>query len=65
MDVRATEEHIRAVRALGVEGRLRLAESLREFAWALKTSVIATQHPELSATQVAARVREAFGGVSD
>jgi hypothetical protein len=49
-----------AIRALSVEERLRVAESLRAFAWELQASVIAERHPELSPSEVVERVREAF-----
>jgi hypothetical protein len=57
----AARAQLDAIRALTVEDRLRIAESLRQFAWRLKASVIAAQHPELSAADVQQRVREAFG----
>jgi hypothetical protein len=57
----AARAQLDALRALTVEDRLRIAESLRRFAWQLKTSVIAAQHPELSAAEVQRRVREVFG----
>ncbi len=57
----AARVQLDAIRALSVEERLRVAESLRAFAWELKASVIAERHPELSASEVLQRVREAFG----
>lgn len=60
--VDAQQAQLEALRALGVEGRLRIAESLRAFAWELKTAVLAARHPELPPAAVADRVREAFGG---
>lgn len=59
----AARVQLDAIRALSVEERLRVAESLRAFAWELQASVIAERHPELSATEVLQRVREAFGRV--
>jgi hypothetical protein len=56
----ASRSYLDAIRALSVEERLRVAESLRRFAWELKASVIAEQHPELSTTEVQQRVRGAF-----
>jgi hypothetical protein len=57
----AARAHLDALRALTVEERLQVADSLRQFAWQLRTSVIAQQHPELSTAEVQQRVREAFG----
>jgi len=54
---------LEAIRALSVEERLRVAESLRTFAWELQSSVIAQRHPELSPAEVQQRVREVFGRV--
>jgi hypothetical protein len=56
----AARAHLEAIRALGVEGRLRVAESLRAFAWELQATVIAERHPALSKTEVLELVREAF-----
>jgi len=61
MDARIQELQTKALRALSVEDRLRVAASLRDFAWALKTSIIAQRHPELSEAEVQQLVREAFG----
>jgi hypothetical protein len=63
MDPNVSAVEAQSLRALGVEGRLWVAESLRDFAWELKASVIAQRHPELSEADVDVRVREAFGGV--
>lgn len=63
MDSEATAVQIEAIRAFSVEDRLRVAESLRAFAWQLKASVIAQRHPELSDEEVMARVREMLGCV--
>jgi hypothetical protein len=62
MDSAAYAVEVESIRALSVEERLRVAESLRTFAWDLKTSVITRRHPELSQAEVAARVREVFRG---
>ena len=62
MDPNAYDAETEALRALSVEDRIRVAESLRAFAWDLKVGVIARQHPELSAGEVLTRVRKAFGG---
>jgi hypothetical protein len=59
----AARAQLEAIRAMSVEQRLRVAESLRAFAWELQASVIAQRHPELSAAEVQLRVREAFGRV--
>ena len=64
MDPTADAVEVDSIRALSVEDRLRIAESLRTFAWDLKISVTARRHPELSQEQVAARVREMFLGGS-
>ncbi len=61
-DPRAVTAQLDAIRALSVEDRLRIADSLRTFAWQLKAAVIAQRHPELSEAEVRARVREAFAG---
>jgi hypothetical protein len=62
MDAKVTALQVEAIRALSIEDRLRVAESLRKFAWDLKASVIAQRNPGLSEAEVAALVREAFGG---
>ncbi|KPK62200.1 MAG: hypothetical protein AMS21_07990 [Gemmatimonas sp. SG8_38_2] len=59
----AARVQLAAIRALTVEERLRVAESLRIFAWELRAAVIAARHPELVATEVQQRVREVFGRV--
>lgn len=59
----AARAQLDALRALSVEERLRIAESLRAFAWELHGVMIVQRHPELSATEVQHRVREAFGRV--
>jgi hypothetical protein len=56
--------HLEAIRALSVEERLLVAESLRTFAWELQASVIANRLPELSVSEVQQRVREMFGRVA-
>ncbi len=50
----------KAIRAMTVEQKLRVAESLRAFAWDVKRSAIRRRHPELSETDVTAMVRAAF-----
>jgi hypothetical protein len=52
---------VAAFRAPSVEHRLRVAESLRTFAWQLKPSVIAQRHPERSDAEVAARGEPRMG----
>ncbi len=54
------EAHIKAIRAMSVEDKLCVAESLRAFAWEVKQASLARQHPELSHTERHARVRAAF-----
>lgn len=49
------------LRARTVEERLRIAESLRTFAWELKRATIARRFPHLADADVARRVRSAFG----
>lgn len=56
----AARAQLDALRALTVEERLAIGDSLRRFAWQLKASVIAGRHPELSEAEVQHRVREAF-----
>jgi hypothetical protein len=57
----AARAQLEALRALTVEERLVIADSLRQFAWRLKASVIARRHPELSEAEVQRRVHEALG----
>lgn len=52
---------INALRAMTVEQKLLVAESLRAFAWEVKRATIASQQPELSEAEVLRRVRAAFG----
>jgi hypothetical protein len=61
MQPEAARAQLEALRALTVEERLAVADSLRRFAWQLKASVIAGEHPELSEAEVQQRVREVFG----
>lgn len=63
MHPEAARVQLDALRALSVEERLRVAESLRSFAWDLQASVIAQRHPELTPAEVLQRVREVFGRV--
>ncbi len=63
MHPEAARVQLAALRALSVEERLRVAESLRSFAWELQASVIAQRHPELTPVEVLQRVREVFGRV--
>lgn len=60
MHPEAARIKLESLRALSVEQRLRVAESLRAFAWELQSSMIAERHPELSQAEVQQRVREAF-----
>ena len=50
-----------AIRAMSVEQKLRVAESLRAFAWEVKRAALARRHPELSEAEVLRLVRAAFG----
>lgn len=56
----AEEVQTKAIRALSVEDKLRVAESLRTFAWELKRASLAQRHPELSNAELLERVRAAF-----
>ena len=49
-----------ALRAMSVEQKLRVAESLRAFAWDLKCATFARQFPTLSHDEILERVRAAF-----
>jgi hypothetical protein len=49
-----------ALRAMSVEQKLRVAESLRAFAWDIKCATIARQLPTLSRDEILQRVRAAF-----
>jgi hypothetical protein len=51
---------IAVLRSRTVEDRLRIAESLREFAWELKRSTLRRRFPELTESELAHRVRAAF-----
>jgi hypothetical protein len=53
-----------ALRAMTVEQKLAVAESLRAFAWELTRSVIRQRHPELTEDEVLQSVRAAFGSGS-
>ena len=57
----AVAAYLTAVRAMKVEQKLRVAESLRAFAWELTRASIARRQPELDETEVTRRVRAAFG----
>ena len=60
----AARVQLDAIRALSVEERLLVAESLRALAWELQASVIAERHPELTPAEVLERVREMFRRVN-
>ena len=53
-----------ALRAMTVEQKLMVADSLRAFAWELKRSVIRHEYPGLTEDEVLQRVRAAFGSGS-
>ena len=56
----AVEAQVKAIRAMSVEDKLCVAESLRTFAWEVKQASLARQHPELSRAELDERVRAAF-----
>ena len=56
----AEEVQIQGSRALSVEDKLRVAESLRTFAWEVKRTSLAQRHTELSNAEPLERVRAAF-----
>jgi hypothetical protein len=60
MHPEAVEAQIKAIRAMSVEDKLCVAESLRAFAWEVKRASLARQHPDLSHTERHERVRAAF-----
>ncbi|MEJ7809778.1 MAG: hypothetical protein WKG32_05100 [Gemmatimonadaceae bacterium] len=57
----AIEAQTRAIRAMSVEQKLRVAESLRAFAWEVTLASIRRRHPTLGEAEVLRRVRAAFG----
>jgi hypothetical protein len=57
----AVRAQTKALRAMSIEQKLRVAEALRAFAWEVKRAAIRRRHPELSETEVLRRVRAAFG----
>ena len=57
----AVEAQTKAIRAMTVEQKLRVAEALRAFAWEVTRASIARRHPELSEAEVLRRVRAAYG----
>lgn len=59
-DRAAVDAQTLALRAMSVEQKLVVAESLRNFAWELKRSVFARENPRLSAAEVEERVRQLF-----
>jgi hypothetical protein len=50
-----------ALRRKTVEERIRIAESLRAFAWEVKRATLRRQHPALSDSEIMKRVRDSFG----
>jgi len=56
----ALEVQVRANRAMSVVEKLRVAESLRKFAWELKKSSVKRHYPELSEDELHQRVLKAF-----
>jgi hypothetical protein len=57
----ADEAQVRAIRAMSVEEKLCVAESLRAFAWEVKRASLAQHHPDMSEAELRERVRAAFG----
>ena len=57
----AIEAQTQAIRAMSVEQKLRVAESLRAFAWEVTLASIRRRHPTLEEGEVLRRVRAAFG----
>lgn len=60
MDSDAVPAQTKAIRAMSVEQKLRVAESLRTFAWEIKRASIRRRKPELSEADVLSLVRAAF-----
>jgi hypothetical protein len=56
----AIAAQIEALRAMSVEQKLAVADSLRAFAWELTRASIRRRSPELSDAEVLQRVRAAF-----
>jgi hypothetical protein len=61
MDPAVVEAQTRAIRATSVEEKLRVAESLRAFAWEVTRAAVRRRNPGLSDAEVLRRVRAAFG----
>ena len=59
MHSEAASVQLDAIRALSVEERLRVAESLRAFAWELQEPVIAQRHPELTPAEARKKLKRA------
>ena len=60
MDRDALLAQTMSLRAMSVEQKLLIAQSLRAFAWEITKAAITRRHPELSETDVLVRVRAAF-----
>ena len=56
----AVGPYLDALRAMDVEQKLRVAESLRSFAWEITRASIASRRPELDEAGVLSQVRAAF-----
>lgn len=59
-EMRIEDNHLRILRAMTPEQRLRAAEELYDFARELKSAVLAQEHPDWSAEQVRRTVNEWF-----
>lgn len=57
----AIEIQRQAIRAMSVEQKLRVAESLRAFAWEVTLAAVRRRHPGLGEAEVRRLVRAAFG----
>ena len=57
----AARAQAEALRAMSVEQKLRVAESLRAFAWDVTRSAIRRRSPDIGEAELLRRVRAAFG----
>jgi hypothetical protein len=60
MDPKAAAVEYAAIRAMSVEEKLVVAESLRRFAWEVKRAALHARYPELAEPEITERVRAAF-----
>jgi hypothetical protein len=56
----AVQAQTEALRAMSVEQKLRVAESLRAFAWNVTRTAMRRRHPDASESELLALVRAAF-----